>query len=89
MADLGVSDLGHFFANLPWRHSSREVKSRNTPPARQNFFLETLESRLLLSASPRPLAAAVASLDASAAPRALFGPPGTKRGFADEGDCDD
>ena len=89
MADLGVSDLRHFFANLRWRHSSREVKSKNIPPARQNLFLETLDSRLLLSASPLPLAAAAASLDASDAHSAIIWANRDKKGFSDEGDRDD
>ena len=89
MADLGVSDLRHFFANLRWRHSSREVKSKNIPLARQNFFLETLDSRLLLSASPLPLAAAAASLDASDAHSAIIWANRDKKGFSDEGDRDD
>jgi hypothetical protein len=89
MTNLDVSDLRHFFANLPRRHSSREVKSGNTPPARQNFFLETLESRLLLSASPLPLAAAAASLDASDAHSSIIWAKRDKKGFSDEGDCDD
>jgi hypothetical protein len=89
MADLGVSDLRHFFANLRWRHSSREVKSKNIPPARQNFFLETLDSRLLLSASPLPPAAAAASLDASDGHSATIWANRDKKGFSDEGDRDD
>jgi len=89
MADLGVSDLRHFFANLRWRHSSREVKSKNIPPARQNLFLETLDSRLPLSASPLPLplplAAAAASLDASDAHSAIIWANRDKKGFSDGG----
>ena len=77
MADLGVSDLRHFFANLRWRHSSREVRSKNIPPA------------LLLTASPLPLAAAAASLDASDAHSAIIWANRDKKGFSDEGDRDD
>jgi hypothetical protein len=89
VADLGVSDLRHFFTNLRWRHSSREVRSKNIPPARQNFLLETLDSRLLLSASPLLLAAAAASLDASDAHSAIIWTNRDKKGFSDEGDRDD
>ena len=88
MADLGVSDLKHFFANLRWP-IRREVKSKNIPPARQNFLLETLDSRLLLSASPLPLAAAAASLDAFDAHSAIIWANRDKKGYSDEGDRDD
>ena len=55
----------------------------------QNFFLATLENRLLLSASPLPLAAAAASLDASDAHSAIIWANRDKKGFSDEGDRDD